>query len=234
VFLVLTPVEALPQPQLSSTDQARLATFSHPQRRQEFLAGRALLQRYGLNRLRYDSDGKPHSADGRALSLSHSAGWLALALADDLAADKSVALGVDLEWPRPRRDLNALRERCLKVADAEWQQASIEARSQLFYLAWVVREAIAKADGRGLGWSFSALQLAGGWQADGAPWLQVQADIALQLWGWQLASGHYLGCARVAAALPLAPPPLLHLPPKQQACLLWQGQSFCDSNYFAL
>lgn len=215
MIIDLSPVDALPEPQLNAADRARLATLGHQRRRAEFLAGRALLQRHRLDVLRYDSEGKPWSADGRPFSLSHSRGWLALAL-----ADSGGALGVDLEWPKAGRDLDALRARCLQVDEQAWQQAAAGAREQLFYLAWVVREAVAKADGRGLIWSFAALQLQGGWHADGQPWLAVQAAMPLQLWGWQLASGHYLGCACLAA---VAEPPQLQLLAGQQAQLLWQS-----------
>lgn len=214
----LAPAAALPEAQLNAADSARLATFGHHRRRAEFIAGRALLQRHGVNALHYDADGKPWSADGRPFSLSHSRGWLALAL-----ADSGGALGVDLEWPKPGRDLGALSARCLQVDDEAWQQADANARTQLFYLAWVVREAVAKADGRGLVWSFSALQLRAGWHEDGRPWLDAQAAEPLQLWGWQLASGHYLGAVRRGAEP--APAPQLQLPASQSARLLWQGRT---------
>ena len=218
VIIDLSPVDALPEPQLQMADQLRLSALGHDRRRAEFIAGRALLQRHGLDVLRYDVEGKPWSVDGRPFSLSHSRGWLALALADDEAA-----LGIDLEFPKPGRDLHALLERCLQVDDHAWQQATSAAREQLFYLAWVVREAAAKADGRGLVWSFSALRLRGGWSVAGQPWLVVQAPMALQLWAWQLASGHYLGGARLAAGS--APAPVLQLPAAQDARLLWHGSA---------
>jgi phosphopantetheinyl transferase len=77
---------------------------------------------------------------GPAISLSHSRGVVACALAD------AEALGVDIEWHRPRA-WSALaayafgkRERALVA----------EGGAQAFYRIWTLREAWAKATGEGL------------------------------------------------------------------------------------
>lgn len=213
------------EPPLSPADQRRLAAITHPRRRSQFLAGRALLAANGVAGLYQDDQGKPHSSDGRAISLSHSRQWLAAAV-----SSAPGAIGLDIEETRPGRALAPLLAKTLAVDDGQWQRAGSDQQQQLFYAGWVVREALAKADGRGLAWSLGAVTVAGGWLDHGLPLLTVTSPVAGCGWAWQLAEGLYLGCVQLLEPAPAAPTPC-PMPPLPQLSgastlsprLLWQG-----------
>jgi 4'-phosphopantetheinyl transferase len=89
--------------------------------------------------------GKPHLDPEQQLqfNLSHSGGWCALGIA------REIELGVDIEEHRPVQ-----REVWRKVLTAEeWQELGtvLEAEQEsAFFRCWTRKEAIGKADGRGL------------------------------------------------------------------------------------
>jgi hypothetical protein len=94
-------------------------------------------------------NGKPRLAEapGRlSFNLSHS-GALALVA----VTPGGVAVGVDLERLRPRRDLARLAARWLPVADAAAVAGAAEAeREPIFYAAWTRHEARVKCTGAGV------------------------------------------------------------------------------------
>lgn len=82
----------------------------------------------------------PSGAAGPAISLSHTLGVIALAMAGD------GVLGVDVEWHRPR-DFAALAAQAFGVGE----QAEVAVGgADAFYRIWTLREAVAKATGEGL------------------------------------------------------------------------------------
>ncbi|HEY0683530.1 MAG TPA: 4'-phosphopantetheinyl transferase superfamily protein [Steroidobacter sp.] len=108
---------------LSAADRSRL---SARRRRADFEVSRALLALV-------DAGSTPHS-------LSHSAEHAAL-----LVAPAGWQVGVDLEINRPR---DVLRLACFAFHEREvlaMEAASPEARPQLFYTLWTLKEAVAKA-----------------------------------------------------------------------------------------
>jgi len=97
--------------------------------------------------LRLGEHGKPALASPSPLrfNLSHS-GDLAL-----VALCREREVGVDVEATVPRRDLVRLAERLDATAAAAVRDAAPADRRELFYSAWVRREAVAKCLGVGLG-----------------------------------------------------------------------------------
>ena len=109
-----------------------------------------------------DAHGKPRL--GGALcdwhfNLSHSGGWALLALAH------GVAVGVDLELPRPRQRFMALAQRHFSAGEvaALWACPEPE-RLHMFYALWTAKEAVLKAAGVGIahGLARAAMRLDGG------------------------------------------------------------------------
>src|SRR5262245_43598566 len=89
-------------------------------------------------------DGRPCIASGRAVSISHGRGVVAVAVAD------AGLLGVDVERVRPLPAL-ALAERWFADGDAAWVAEQPEGvRATAFLWLWTQREAIGKARGLGL------------------------------------------------------------------------------------
>jgi 4'-phosphopantetheinyl transferase len=137
---------------LSADEVARAARFVRPEDATAFRAARAGLRRVlgqYLDRppqalsFSYGAEGKPALAGGPAFNLSHSGGWAALAVTEE------VRMGVDIEAHRPVEAAVAERffspaERALlaPLQGAAWQQG--------FFRCWTRKEAFLKALGRGL------------------------------------------------------------------------------------
>jgi hypothetical protein len=95
-----------------------------------------------------DEDPRPRlTSPGRTplwASLSHSGDLLAAAVA-------AQPLGLDLEQPKPGRNLAGLSRFVLSAAEAEQVAAATEAEQRRrFYLFWTLKEAWAKRSGAGL------------------------------------------------------------------------------------
>lgn len=215
-LLLATIPDHEPPITLAEADQARLPSMAIPRRRQ-FLAGRQLLAEAGMSALVVDVQGKPSGADGQPLSLSHSRQFVAAVVGDEPEA----RLGLDIEEPRTRRNLDGLLTRTLKVDDRRWQQASAAERNQLFYAGWTLREALAKADGRGLAWSLGAVAVAGDWLESGQLALTVSAPQPGAGAVWQLGEGLFM--ALVMLGRRTLPPCHWLQPPPWPPRLLWQG-----------
>jgi 4'-phosphopantetheinyl transferase len=109
-------------------------------------------------------DGRP----GPSVSLSHTAGIVAVALAAD------GALGVDIEHHRPR-DFTRLASQ----AFGEVERAAVaRGGAEAFYHIWTLREAIAKATGEGLAITANGRDLLAG-LACGS---EVSSDYAGRIW----------------------------------------------------
>ena len=142
---------------VTAEDRQRVVATMHARRSAEYLAGRALLRhalahhtgRHAASfRIETTSDGKPHCADGPALSVAHSGDVVVCALAD------FGPLGVDVETGTPR-ELAAVAERFFTATEARWLAAEPERR---FRMLWVLKEAYLKALGVGLAGGLSSLE----------------------------------------------------------------------------
>ncbi|MBH9577454.1 4'-phosphopantetheinyl transferase family protein [Inhella proteolytica] len=164
-----------PEAWLARSEAARLQAFSLPARRQRYLAGRWLLRRLlgaasgqALPQLEQDAEGRslcPTLPPWR-LSLSHSGDWFAAAVAEE-------ALGIDIEQPRPGRDLAALASG-LGLPDAQ---------APAFYRHWTLGEAwLKQGPGPGLLAAQRQLRWVPDPQGAGRCWHQPAHDLHLALW----------------------------------------------------
>ena len=146
---------------VSPAEEARAQRMRSARRRREFLICRGGLRRIlsevtGIERLavpiREGAHGKPHLAGHGPshvdlpplrFSLTHSGERFIIALALNMDP------GVDVERIRPRRDLARLMRRFFSQSERD---AVAEAPDPLlaFYRVWTRKEAIIKADGRGV------------------------------------------------------------------------------------
>ncbi|TVQ36107.1 MAG: 4'-phosphopantetheinyl transferase superfamily protein [Wenzhouxiangella sp.] len=95
------------------------------------------------------------AASGLCFNLSHSAGWLAIAVARDLE------LGVDIETVRELKRPGDLAKRYFPAAEAEWLCGlEAAARSPAFLQQWTAREALVKAAGTGIAGALAEIELA--------------------------------------------------------------------------
>lgn len=132
---------------LGPSERARCARFVRPERRRQFIVGRALL-RLALGRLlQREPDSialeerpgqAPSLADGAdaGFSISHTGRWVAC------AAGKDVRLGLDIERVDAGRDVMALARQAFGAAEvAALQARDHEARQAVFYRMWCAHEA---------------------------------------------------------------------------------------------
>lgn len=143
---------------VTDDDRLRLDARAHARRRVQYLAGRALL-RFALecetggpgrsHRLTTRPSGKLECAGGPAISLAHSAHWVACAIATD--AD----VGIDVELPDPRRHTAEIASLHFSAAERDWLRS---APSDAFYHLWVLKEAYLKCLGRGLAGGLDRLE----------------------------------------------------------------------------
>lgn len=87
-------------------------------------------------------------------------------------ADRHPALriGIDLEAPKADIDTDALREMVLTGAEIRWLETMQQGDTSRFYQLWTLKEALAKADGEGLGLPMNQLTVL----PDGRGSLQVE------------------------------------------------------------
>lgn len=128
---------------LSSAERSRLDRIGRAERRAQLLAGHVLLRRLvadaagGLAAavaIDTDADGRPRvtTPTGWSASLAHSGQWVAALLETGPAAP-----GVDIERPKPQRDIRAI----VRVACGLDTGSADEA-----YLVWAQHEAQLKAE----------------------------------------------------------------------------------------
>ena len=150
-------LEASPDP-LTPAEESRARRMGSPRRRREFRVARGALRcilagALGLDPLtvpiREGAHGKPHlgprcpSLPPVRFNLSHSGERFILALS--LGMDP----GVDVELIRPRRSLALLARHCF--SPAEQRAVAGDPDPMLaFYRVWARKEAVIKADGRGV------------------------------------------------------------------------------------
>ena len=144
-----TVLEQTLLPRLHKTEQARYASFTNLQRRQTWLAGRALLLA-ALERQLGQIDAASIRTDvqggvrfqGSAihLSISHSHDMLVVSLS-------STCTGVDVEWPRPRTILQHAGQVFTRIEADQMHALTEVERRDIFYVFWTLKEAACKAAG---------------------------------------------------------------------------------------
>lgn len=124
-------------------------------RRQSYLAGRALLQRFmghlglitgSLPKIAPQISGKPYFVDFPDLgfNISHSADFVAVCVG-------SGEQGIDLECVRTRKNQAGLEQRLLSPSEIHWLDClGAERRSEGFIELWTLRECLVKLSGKGL------------------------------------------------------------------------------------
>jgi 4'-phosphopantetheinyl transferase len=89
--------------------------------------------------------GADHKQGGLAFNLSHTRGQLIAALAID------TQIGVDIEYHNPSTDWKGISESYFTKVENEWLMDLPEEEGfKAFYDIWTMKEAVMKADGRGL------------------------------------------------------------------------------------
>jgi 4'-phosphopantetheinyl transferase len=143
---------------VTAADRERCAAAAHPRRRNECLAGRALL-RHALERftgrsaasheLRATPEGKPEWGAGPTIRPSHSGEIVVCAVAG------GGAIGVDVEIRKARTSATTVAARYFSRFEAQWIEADPDRR---FPMLWVLKEAYLKALGVGLAGGLSSLE----------------------------------------------------------------------------
>jgi len=144
---------------LSLDEQARASRYPLMENRRRFIAARAILRTLLAHyvsqppaelHFSYGPHGKPSlSAETElnsiAFNMSHS-GDLAL-----YAVARGRAVGIDVEWQRPRVNFMRIAERFFSIEECEALYALPEsARHAAFYRCWTRKEAYVKARGDGI------------------------------------------------------------------------------------
>ena len=107
--------------------------------------------------LQRDARGRPQLCTPRAChdcNWSHSGEGLLVALGEH------VAVGVDMEWLRPRPRALAVAARYFTPGEHDWlaAQATADARDHAFLRLWCAKEAVLKAHGHGLSFGLHRLR----------------------------------------------------------------------------
>ncbi len=142
---------------VTPADRERCAA-SHPRRRAECLAGRAVL-RHALEQFTGRSgashelcatpEGKPECVSGPAISLSHSGDIVVCAVAG------GGSIGIDVETRRPRAPAMELAAQYFSRFETSWIEGDPDQR---FQMLWVLKEAYLKALGVGLAGGLGSLE----------------------------------------------------------------------------
>lgn len=144
---------------LDDSERDRALRFHFSEHRERFVAGRGQLrlllslyigQQPEIIDLEQGKYGKPRLAgiepdQGLVFNVSHSSNKVLLAFS------MSHPLGVDLEFRRKISNMNAMVDRCFSAKEkSDWLCAEEACRESLFFSFWTAKEAVIKAEGRGL------------------------------------------------------------------------------------
>jgi phosphopantetheinyl transferase len=143
---------------LDAEDRERAARFRFTEDRNRFVIAHAILrlvagQATGIKPEALEFAGRPRAGfpprltalpDAPLLSLSHSGRYVAIALG------RGQPVGIDVEWPRPLRDVDALAGAVLTETEARDLAAlSPAVKTGVFLRWWTAKEAALKAQGTG-------------------------------------------------------------------------------------
>ena len=153
---------------LDDSERRQCARFRQPERQARYACGRALLRLVlaercaadpGTFRFEIDANRRPAlTGASRALlpdldfNLSSTSGLVACAVA------RRARVGVDIERPGRGPLDEALKARVASREERDWLDQSADPDRD-FYRLWTLKEAVAKADGQGLGLPFNQLTL---------------------------------------------------------------------------
>lgn len=152
---------------LSSDEQRRAARFKFPADRRRFIVARALLRRLLAAHtgtppetlaFRYNRHGKPLLRGFRGLhfNLSHSGERAVYALC------ASAPVGVDIEYFNRDTRIEAVARRFFAPAEfAVLEKITPIRRRRAFFSLWTCKEAVVKANGKGLAFQLSAFEVIG-------------------------------------------------------------------------
>ena len=141
---------------LDTTEIARADQMNNRVVRNRFIETRARLRMILSHYLNQPADslrlcqtehGKPYLLDfpELAFNLSHTGNYLALAVT------RNAEIGLDIEQPRPRKNLPGLAEKCFAGNEfSYWRQLSESEHLSTFFRFWTAKEAFVKATGRGI------------------------------------------------------------------------------------
>ncbi len=170
---------------MTQAEWRKIQKIKHEQNRHTTLLGRAALRRLLANRLnceplaltlRRTSTGKPEleGQSGWCFNVSHSGDCVVVALS------QAGAVGVDVERVQRRESLMPLARRVMHANEFErFNALSGPEQSMFFFQTWVLKEAYAKFDGRGIQLGLASIetrlakpQVVG--RAVGAHWVCVE------------------------------------------------------------
>ena len=135
---------------VSQHELAHQETYTSAKRQQEYLCGRALLRLMlehwtGMpaksHRFAKTESGKPVCVDGPAVSITHSGGLVACAIAD------SGDIGIDLEVVNRQRNISAVAQKFYSEEEASWLETQA---ADCFFMLWVLKEAYVKSMGHNI------------------------------------------------------------------------------------
>lgn len=172
--------------QLPEREQKKVKAFRRWEDATASLIGKALLikglsaigyQQFKLNDLQYSSYNRPFLACGIDFNIAHSGSYVVCAIAGDCR------VGIDIEKMQ-KQDLDPFNY-TLNPAELESILASATPY-ELFYHTWTKKEAVAKADGRGLGLNLDRVDTTAGTVVlDGMIWytqrVEISADYAVNV-----------------------------------------------------
>lgn len=167
------------RPLLGSDEQFEFSRIADPLVRHRRMLCRAwlrllLAERNGLPaadiRFKRNGHGRPEvgGVPAGAFNVSRSDGLIAIGLLGPAAAGAGCRLGVDVEACRGRDPVDVAAA-LFDEGELRWLlRQPRHARDTAFLALWALREAVAKADGRGLALDMRQIRFAPGWQS---PWL---------------------------------------------------------------
>ena len=133
--------EILPLEALNGHEKERYLTFTHSNRKREFLTVRRLVRELAGNHayINYGENGKPALQDGRKLSISHSGGLIAVIISNEQDA------GIDIE--KLRDNIGAIAPKF--ISSDEILAFGNTMTEEAMHLIWGAKEVMFKIYGKG-------------------------------------------------------------------------------------
>jgi 4'-phosphopantetheinyl transferase len=164
--------------QVPLTFAEKINRFKRWEDRQNSLMGKILLLeglrefnlKVGLEDIRYSAEGKPYFNDSVSFNISHSGPWVVCVLTD------CGRVGIDIE----EIESIALTDFTDQFSDVEWKEINTSTNQyETFYKLWTIKEAVIKADGRGLSIPMKDIQMHGDRALlNGGEWYLKKIEIA--------------------------------------------------------
>ena len=142
---------------LDDAERERYDAMSYDKRRREFLAGRFAIKSLlelatgrpaADHSIGLEESGRPYSDTGLGISIAHSGGLIACAVAE------SDPVVIDVERPSPKRSTDRIAHRYFTSVERDWLSGE---PADSFYRLWVLKEAWLKARGTGIAGGLDSL-----------------------------------------------------------------------------